>query len=441
MLANFSVGRKNRFKDLMIRIKRLVFRVLLFVLLSSTGTIAQSTYSTYSILGIGDIVDPAVPAAMGMGGLGISNGSYWYLNNTNPALIYFNRIALFSAGVLAETKNISQRGFEPYSAGSGNLSHIAMAFPLKKNRWSFSMGLQPYSTVNYAFFYNSTPTNSPDNTLILNEGRGGFTSINLTVGGLVYKGLSLGIKFNYLFSGFEKTYTSTAIAANPSYKAVYLRRQSVSDLIIGGGLSYQLDLGDYHLGVGLIYDLNADVNGKEFIRVEQRTTATNRLIFADTLNDNQPNSINIPANLGIGVSFGKPRKWMIGLDYKTQDWSNLDVPSSASPDRFGRGNKFVLGGEYVVDALDVKKYINRITFRAGITYEEKPYWLANTQIKEFGINFGWTLPVSQFSSLDFGFVIGNRGTTDNNLVREDFFKVYFGATFNDNRWFIRPKFN
>ena len=100
-----------------------------------------------------------------------------------------------------------------------------------------------------------------------------------------------------------------------------------------------------------------------------------------------------------------------------------------------------MGGEYTPNFLDVKSYLKRVTFRAGFTYEEKPYWLADTQIKEFGINFGWTLPVSSFSGLDFGLMIGNRGTTDNNLVREDFFKVYFGATFNDNRWFIRPKFN
>ena len=91
--------------------------------------------------------------------------------------------------------------------------------------------------------------------------------------------------------------------------------------------------------------------------------------------------------------------------------------------------------------MDVRSYLKRITFRAGVSFEEKPYVLQDTQINEFGINFGWSLPVSRFSNLDFGLMVGNRGTTNNNLVREDFFKVYFGATFNDNRWFIRPKFN
>jgi len=402
----------------------------------------QTTYSTYSILGVGDYIDPAVPAAMGMGGLGISNGSYWYLNNTNPALLHYNRFALFSAGILAETKNISQDGFESYSAGSANLSHLAMAFPIRSGKWSFSMGLQPYSSVNYAFLYNGLPpdTNAPDLVVVLNEGTGGITALNFSVGGVIFKGLSFGIKGSYLFSSYEKKFSSVTSAGNPSYIALYLQRQSVSDFTIGTGLAYTHKIGEYQLGLGLIYDLQADVKGKEFVRVEQRTLG-NSVIFSDTLANNTPNTLSLPATIGAGISFGKPNKWLIGFDYKTQDWSALKVPITASPDKFTVGKKYVLGGEYINDAMDIKSYFNRITFRVGVTYEEKPYWLSDTQIKEFGINFGWTLPVSRFSSLDFGMMIGSRGTTDNNLVQEDFFKVYFGATFNDNRWFLRPKFN
>ena len=426
----------------MTRIKRLVFRGLLLAMFSQGYLLAQSTYSTYSILGVGDYIDPAVPAAMGMGGLGISNASYWYLNNTNPALLYYNRVALFSAGILAETKNITQQGFEPVSAGSGNLNHLAMSFPLSRNKWSFSLGIQPYSSVNYAFVYDGFTTNSTaaDNSLILNEGSGGITSLNFAAGGLIFKGLSVGVKASYLFSGYEKKFSSVANAAFPSYIALYLQRQSVNDFTLGFGMAYKHKIGDHQLGLGLIYDLKTAANGTEFVRIEQRNLS-NVIIFSDTLANNVDNVLNLPANLGLGISYGKPNKWMVGFDFKTQDWTNLDVPASASPQKFTKSRKYVLGGEYTPNYLDVKSYLKRVTFRAGFTYEEKPYWLADTQIKEFGINFGWTLPVSSFSGLDFGLMIGNRGTTDNNLVREDFFKVYFGATFNDNRWFIRPKFN
>ena len=426
----------------MARVKRLIFRGLLIVMLSQGHILAQSTYSTYSILGVGDYIDPAVPAAMGMGGLGISNASYWYLNNTNPALLYYNRVALFSAGILAETKNISQEGFEPTTAGSGNLNHLAMSFPIKRNKWSFSLGIQPYSSVNYAFFYNgnTTGSNSPDQSVVLNEGSGGITALNFAAGGLVFKGLSVGVKASYLFSGYEKKFSSVTDAAFPSYIALYLQRQSINDFSLGFGMAYTHKIGDHQLGLGLIYDLKTVANGKEFVRIEQRNL-NNTVIFSDTLANNIDNDLNLPATLGLGVSYGKPNKWMVGFDFKTQDWTNLDVPASASPQKFTQSRKYVLGGEYIPNILDVKSYLKRVTFRVGISYEEKAYWLADTQIKEIGINFGWTLPVSRFSGLDFGLMIGNRGTTDNNLVREDFFKVYFGATFNDNRWFIKPKFN
>jgi hypothetical protein len=402
----------------------------------------QSTYSTYSIIGIGDYIDSAVPAAMGMGGLGISNGSHWYLNNSNPALLYYNGVALFSAGILAETKNISQNGFEKYSAGSGNLNHLAMAFPIRSGKWSMSLGLQPYSSVNYAFIYEglSSASNSAANAAILNEGSGGITALNFSAGGVLYKGLSFGVKGSYLFSSYEKKYSSITSTDLPSYIALYLQRQSVNDFTLGLGLAYKHMLGEYQLGLGVIYDLKADVKGNQFVRVEQRML-NNTVIFTDTLENNTRNMLSLPATFGAGISFGKPNKWLVGFDYKGQDWSTLEVPLTASPDKFTQGRKYVLGGEYVADALDIKNYLKRVTFRLGFTYEEKPYWLADTQIKEFGINFGWTLPVSRFSSLDFGMMVGSRGTTSNNLVREDFFKVYFGATFNDNRWFLRPKFN
>ena len=307
---------------------------------------------------------------------------------------------------------------------------------------SFSLVLQPYTSVNYAFYYDgfaNTP-NAPDNATILNQGSGGITALNLSVGGLVYKGLSFGVKLSYLFSGYTKEFSSATDATPPSYIAVYLQRQSVSELTLGLGLAYKHKFGDYQLGVGLIYDLKSAANGKEFIRVEQRSLG-NLVIYSDTIADNRSNILNLPATIGAGISIGIPQKWMVGFDFKSQNWSNLEVPPSASPQKFTQDMKYVLGVEFTPDVLDVKNYLKRVTFRAGLTFEEKPYWLADTQIKEFGINFGWTLPIARFSSLDFGIMVGRRGTTDNNLVQEDFFRFYFGATFNDNRWFIRPKFN
>ena len=377
---------------------------------------------------------------MGMAGLGISNASYWYLNNTNPALLYYHRVALFSAGILAETKTLNRTGFESNRAGTGNLNHVAMAFPIIREKMAFSLSMQPFSNMSYSFSYDYELDGNPDeNAVILNEGKGGLSSFNIGLGGVVYKGFSVGVKASYLFSSYQKESSSATSAAIPAYIAKYIQRQSVGGFLIQGGAAYNQKIGDYELNLGLIYDLPRSINGKEFIRFEQRSI-NGQLIFSDTLVNNEPNKLAIPTTLGAGISFGKAEQWLVGFDYKVQDWTGLNTGDGFIRD-FTKSKKYILGGEYTPDAFDVQNYLKRVTFRAGFSFEQKPYSLENKQISEFGINFGWTLPVSRFSSLDFGFVVGSRGTTENNLVKEDFFKVYFGASFNDSRWFIRPKFN
>lgn len=422
-------------------IKRLVFICLALIVLNKNAVFSQATHSPYSIIGIGDIHDLGVPASQGMGGLGISNGSYWYLNNVNPALLYYNSVALFSAGIITETKNIQQTGFEPYQAGSAQLDHLAMAFPLRAGKWSFSIVLQPYSSVQYDFVYDGTVPGSNNSYVTRNEGSGGFNQLNLSFGGLIYKGLSIGVKGTYLFSSLKKEFTTVVSDVPlPTYFAVYSERQSASDVTIGGGLAYEIKIGNNRLGLGLTYDLKANISGSYFLRLEQQTLSGG-VIFADTLSNNVRRYYTLPSTLGAGISYGKTNKWLVGFDYRTQDWNVFEGSVSSIPENFDRSTKYVLGGEITPDVTSINNYAKRITYRIGFTYYETPYVVNNTHITDFGINFGWTLPVARFSTLDFGFQIGNRGTLDNNLIREDYFRVYFGATFNDNRWFIRPKFN
>ena len=65
----------------------------------------------------------------------------------------------------------------------------------------------------------------------------------------------------------------------------------------------------------------------------------------------------------------------------------------------------------------------------------------NQSIKEFGISFGLGIPVSRlFSSMNTVIEIGKRGTTDQNLVKENFVNFQLSLSLND-RWFIKRKYN
>ena len=73
-------------------------------------------------------------------------------------------------------------------------------------------------------------------------------------------------------------------------------------------------------------------------------------------------------------------------------------------------------------------------------YENTYLEINNTPIKEFGISFGLGFPFRRSkSNLNFAFEIGNRGTVENNLVQENFYKFTFGLSIYE-RWFVKSKY-
>jgi hypothetical protein len=65
--------------------------------------------------------------------------------------------------------------------------------------------------------------------------------------------------------------------------------------------------------------------------------------------------------------------------------------------------------------------------------------IQNEDINEFGISFGVGLPMGRkFSNINIGFEYGSKGTTNSNLVKENFFNINLSLSFND-KWFQKRK--
>ena len=65
----------------------------------------------------------------------------------------------------------------------------------------------------------------------------------------------------------------------------------------------------------------------------------------------------------------------------------------------------------------------------------------NTAIKDRSMTLGFGLPISgTFSSLNLGVEYGTRGTTNNGLIKEDYFSINLGLIFND-KWFRKTLYN
>ena len=82
----------------------------------------------------------------------------------------------------------------------------------------------------------------------------------------------------------------------------------------------------------------------------------------------------------------------------------------------------------------------------GGRYAQTLLELKNTPLTEYGLSLGVGLPVGRnfllqnFSLVNIGIEVGQRGTTQKGLIKEQFIRATIGFTIND-RWFVRAKFD
>lgn len=420
----------------------LLMTVLSVVAFESFGQAANSPFTSR---GIGDLFDPALAHNQGMGGLGISNGSFWYLNNLNPALLPYNSITVFSAGLVGESRTISNDAISESNSG-GNINYLATAFPIKPGKWTTSVGISPYSNVDYSFTTRSFVSGTTTEVDITEEGRGGFTQLNWSHGYAFNKNLAIGVKGTYLFSSIETDFKNELVATDStligiSFTPTVEERIAVSDFLFSGGIAYRKDSifgSKIKMGLGLTYDFQGDIKAERFKVFQNQTNGQS--ISEDTLFNETRGSVYIPEALGAGISFSNGLIWTAGFDIKIQKWSdfrNFD----GNNENLGNGMKLVLGGEFTPDPYSVNRYLKRVTYRIGLTYEDLPYVINGNQINDLGINFGWSLPVGRYSSLDMAFKFGKRGNIDEVGIDENYFRIHLGITFKDPNWFVRSKFD
>lgn len=427
----------------MLNNKKVTFFTLCSVL-SVTIAWGQAARSPFSYLGIGEPYGNALVHNQGMAGVGMSNPQFFYLNNMNPALLVFNRFTVFEAGFIGERRTAKGEGISETS-GNGNLNYLITAFPIKLGRWTTSVGLMPYSSVNYKLDYTEPIEGSSTATASVREmGEGGLNQFFWSNGVALNKNFSLGLKATYLWGSIIRQYSNTitgSINSIPYYPSVYIRNYT-KDFNLTAGFSFHKDsVGgkkNYKINVGVVYDMKANLNTEYYARFERRTATG--IADSTTIINNEPGSITLPSTISGGISFAKGDKWVIGTDVSIFDYSNYKDFSGEQPTWGVQGWKSALGFEFTPDPTQLSGYLKRMTYRTGVSYDKYPYLINGSMVKDFGINFGFSMPVNRISSLDFALKVGKRGNLTDHTIEENYFKIYFGMTFND-QWFIKRRFD
>ena len=424
----------------MIRIQLFVITLLAAISLES---MAQTAASPYSVFGIGVTSNKALIYNQNMGGLGISNGQPWVLNNINPAMLPLNTFSTFDAGLYAEKRDVSTAEAKQ-SSSTGGLSYLTFGFPIKTYKWTMAIGLMPYSNVSYNVVASESLSNHPETTATYNyDGDGGLNQAYLSSGWMLIK--------NFLYIGGRAAYTFGKITENTrialseieyqnaedtigSYKTFeatkYYRKSGYSDLIFEGAMYARKKIGKKtQINLGFVYEFGTNLN----------TRRTEQIEVDDEKDPDRPKSIvldnakgqtRLPAKFGYGLSFSKEYRWTVGVDYYTRNWAEFKS-DFGSDQNLTKSSEFIIGGEFTPDFTSVKSYLKRVNYQLGFSYNQTPIVVNNKNIDDFGINFGVSLPVGNASLFNLGFKFGQQGTTSDGLIKENYLKLNLGMTFND----------
>ena len=254
---------------------------------------------------------------------------------------------------------------------------------------------------------------------------------------------AVGVRANYLFGTLEKKEIFSASEAQ--LLTSYTHENQINGFVLNGGISYAKKTESNHLfTIGATYGLGSNINADQnyLVRTYQ-IIPTNFVEFnIDTINYSvSDRKVRIPENASFGIGYGKDLKWNIGaqIDWEKTSAFQLEHDATSSNNRI----KAAVGGFYIPQFNSYRSYFERATYRGGVYYEKTPISVKGQDIQDYGITFGIGLPVGKVtdpSELNIGVQLGQRGTTQSNLVKETYANVKLSFTLNDS-WFQRRRYD
>jgi len=434
-------------------IKKFCLVLLAFVALNIEAQ--EGTTSPYSFYGIGSLKFKGTTENISMGGLSIYTDSI-HMNLRNPAsyggsnLKVYNeegRPIKFTVGgshsnTKLETSTTSQ------DASASTFDYLAMAMPIGKLGIGF--GLMPFTSVGY----NLQALNDDDLLTNRYSGEGGVNKAFFGAGYQLSKNLSIGVDASYNFGNIQNSVIEFLYNADGEllqYQSKEFNRSDISGLNFNFGMTFTPMI-TQKLQLTTAFTLTPK---SELTSKNERTIST--IVINPTTGQDFPVNeipedlesrglrttvLTLPSKMAFGIGIGQPRKWFIGGEYTALKTSQFSNPIfSIENATFEDASEIAIGGFVIPQYTSFNKYWKRMVYRAGIRFEKTGLKINNETINEFGISFGVGIPVGRvFSNANLGLEIGQRGTTKQNLIQENFVKFQISLSLND-RWFEKRKFN
>ncbi|MFK7746803.1 MAG: hypothetical protein AB8B65_00290 [Kordia sp.] len=428
--------------------------ILLFICQSSIAQ--QGTSSPYSFLGIGDLKFKGTTENRSMGGMSIYSDSI-HINLQNPAAYGNLKFTTYTLGAsYSQLRLKSDAGTDKGSSTA--LDYLAVAFPIS-SKMGVGFGIMPLTSVGYNFEgIGETGIASAPFKFAQYEGEGGLNSVFLSLGYKIMKGLSVGGTVNYNFGTIENQNTeflgeltdSGLFFRTLNYGTRSRDESRLSGLSYNLGANYVTKFNDkLSLTTSLTFSPQSDLTSKNSrVLTALNVTGNGGEIVSPgqvdqvDLGDRTKTDLVLPSKIAFGAGIGERNKWFAGAEYTLQNNSDFGNGLTTIENvNYDNGSKIAAGGFYIPKYNSFTNYWERVTYRAGVRYENTGIMVRDEAINDFGISFGVGLPVARsLSNINLGVEFGKRGTVNSGLIKENYVNFHLSLSLND-RWFIKRKYN
>jgi tetrahydromethanopterin S-methyltransferase subunit F len=439
-----------------------IARVAVFAHFLSISLLAQNVNTVdliptvnapYSSIGFGEMTPLNYVSSLGMGGLSAAYNDPFNLNILNPASLAYLRSTSFEVGLkfknaIFQEEDITNQNW------TGNLSHLALGFPLinpineavdrKEPKLGLGMyfGLQPYSEVGYSIGQriNSGKITSASN---LYKGSGG-TYLFSFGNAFRYKAFAVGVRIGRVFGEETSNKRIELDSFENSFNTELTNKYQLSAWTWNLGLQYTIQLKETNFStsrliLGFYGDSQAEFNieGTQFYYAESYAGSIDTVKYEENLSKNG----RLPSAWTGGITYENIGKLRMGLEFGIGNWSQYR--NELKPDQLANSSRLAFGIEWIPNIGSFDSYWEKVRYRGGFYTQKDPRVVAGEQLREMGITIGagfpLVLPRQQVSFVNLAIQMGTIG--DPSILRERFIKLNLGFTLNDNTWFYKRKFN
>lgn len=407
--------------------------------LFSLQTFAQEgSASPYSFYGIGDMKFKGSIENRSMGGMSVLADSI-HNNLQNPASISSLKLTTFSVAgtqslISLENSSQSEKAQRTY------LDYLTIAIPAGK-KWGFNFGLMPISSVGYRI----QSTDATTQEILRFNGKGGINKAFVGAGYEINKKFSVGAELGYNFGQVE---FNTALFKNLSLQTGtrLLTTSTISGISLNTGAFFKTKINGLDFSSSFTFSPSINQkskNTRDFAPVEYTNNGAELIVGSTTDIPTEDSTIKLPTKFSLGGGIGDIKKWFVGFESNYNSASDFGkiYNNSNIQTSFEASQKLSIGGYYIPKYNSFSNYLQRVTYRAGLRYENTGIVLNKESIKDKAFTLGLGLPVpGGFSNINIGVELGSRGTTSAGLIKENYTNIFIGLSFND-RWFIKRKYD